>query len=86
MTSTLRGKRGGGGGNAKNEMFLDVGVGGLESVLDFQFHFVIKENWTCAMTGHYAEPNIDNQSFFDYTTALHCTLFYIRTILSEQKP
>ena len=85
MTSTLRGKRGG-GGKAKNEMFLDVGVGGLESVLDFQFHFFIKENWTCAMTGHYAEPNIDNQSFFDYTTALHCTLFYIRTILSEQKP
>ena len=41
-------------------MLLDVGGGGLASVLDVQFCFIIiKENWICAMARHHAEPNID---------------------------
>ena len=44
------------------------------------------------MTRHHAEPSIEEKSFFDskpffnYTIALHCTLFYIRIILQKQKP
>ena len=41
-------------------MLSDVGGGGLASVPDVQsLFFSIKENWTCDMTRHHAEPNIN---------------------------
>ena len=41
-------------------MLLDVGGGGLASVLEVQsFLFFIKENWICSMTRDHTEPNIN---------------------------
>ena len=46
-------------------MLLDVGGGGLASVLDVQsLFFFIKENWICVMTRHHAESNIEKKSSF----------------------
>ena len=56
MTSTLRGRW---GGKRKNKMLLDVGGGGLASVLDVQLFFFIKENCICDMIRNHAEPNIN---------------------------
>ena len=96
MTSTLGGGRG--GLRQKWDVIGRRGIGGLVSILDVKFVFVfVKENWICAMSRHHAEANINKKSsfllwrhtaksFFNYTIALHCTLFDIRTIPSEQKP
>ena len=54
MTSTLRGV----GGEGKKEMFLDLGGGGLASVLDVQSLFFIKENWVFAVDRQHTKPNI----------------------------
>ena len=52
-------ERGWGGGVGKNEMLLDLGGGGLASVLDVQFFLIFfpKENWISTMNRHHAEPS-----------------------------